>query len=89
MILKFDYQKEAEMITTYSDSDWAGCGTTRRSTSGGLLKIGRHPIKSWAEQQKVLALSSAEAETYGIVAATCESLGVQQYAVDLGLRLGI
>ena len=89
MVLRFEMQDEAAAITTFSDSDWAACGSTRRSTSGGLMKIGKHPIKSWAKQQKVLALSSAEAETYGIVAATCESLGLQRFAADMGSNLAI
>ena len=49
--------------------------------------IGQHPIKSWYKQQKVIALSSAEAETYAVVGASCEALGVQACASDLGMDL--
>ena len=32
--------------------------------------VGKHVIKSYSKQQKVLALSSAEAETYGMVSCS-------------------
>ena len=49
--------------------------------------IGRHLVKSFSKQQKVVALSSAEAETYALVLASCETLGIQAYAADLGIGL--
>ena len=66
MVIHFKFQKPVGMLTTFSDSDWAGCGTPGKSTSGGLVKIGCHAIKRWSRQQKVLALGSAEAEAYGV-----------------------
>ena len=48
--------------------------------------IGKHLIKSYSKQQKVLALSSAEAETYGMVACSAEVLGIQSCAGDLSLQ---
>ena len=48
--------------------------------------VGRHLIKSWSRQQRVIALSSAEAETYGMVACSAELLGVQACARDLGME---
>ena len=47
--------------------------------------IGRHLLKSWSKQQRVVALSSAEAETYALVTASCETLGLQSCAADLGI----
>ena len=46
MIMKFGWQKEVMIASTYSDSDWAGCKRTGKSTSGGVLTIGRHVVKS-------------------------------------------
>ena len=48
----------------WSDSDWAGCRVTRRSMSGGLITLGDSVIKSWANRQASVALSSGEAEFY-------------------------
>ena len=38
-------------LIMYSDSDWAGCLKTRKSTSGGALMLGGHCIKSWSTAQ--------------------------------------
>ena len=48
------------------DSDWAGCEQTRRSTSGGWIIVGQHPLQTWSSTQSVVATSSAEAELYGM-----------------------
>jgi hypothetical protein len=50
--------------------------------------IGDHTIKTYSKQQKVVALSSAEAELYAMVLATAETMAVQAYSEDLGLKMG-
>ena len=45
---------------------------------------GEHYIKSWSRQQNLVSLSSAEAELYGLVKASSESLGCQSMARDFG-----
>jgi hypothetical protein len=67
MVTIFGKQDKPEGIVGWSDSDWAGCMETRKSTSGGLLCIGNHTIKCWSVTQAVLALSSGEAELYALV----------------------
>ena len=49
--------------------------------------IGEHVIKTDCKQQKVIALSSAEAELYAMVAASAETLALAVYARDLGLDM--
>ena len=44
-------------------------------------------ISSWSRQQQVVALSSAEAELYSMVAASAECLALIAYAKDLGMTL--
>ena len=46
--------------------------------------LGNHQIKHWSTTQGVIALSSAEAELYGIVKATVQGIGLQSVARDLG-----
>ena len=87
LIMKFKWQSPQTMITTFTDSDWAGCQKTAKSTSGGALCIGEHVIRTHAKQQKVASLSSAEAELYAMVAASAETIGLQAYARDLGMNL--
>ena len=73
----FGWQHRPSQMDGFSDSDWAGCSRSRKSTSGGVILRGNHPIKSWSRQQRTIALSSAEAETYGMVACSAELLGIQ------------
>ena len=47
---------------------------------------GRHMIKSWSTNQSVIALSSGEAEYYGLVKAASVALGVKAISEDLGMR---
>ena len=61
--------QHAQCVEAYSDTDWAGCPRTRKSTSGGCLMIGSHIIKCWSATQASVALSSGEAEFYGVVRA--------------------
>ena len=44
-------------------------------------------LKTYCKQQKVIALSSAEAELYAMVAASAEALAISAYARDLGMNL--
>ena len=83
--LVYNWQKSVSQLDGYTDSDWAGWQSSRKSTSGGAMMAGRHLGKSWSRQQKTIALSSAEAETCGMVACSAELLGLQACARDLGL----
>lgn len=87
MISIFKWQTLPDILTTFTHSDWAGCIKSARSTSGGVVCHGEHTIKTYCKQQKVVALSSAEAELYAMVAASAESMAVQAYARDLGVEL--
>ena len=58
----YAYQSHPGRITAWSDSDFAGCHKSRKSTSAGVLMLGGHVLKSWATNQAVIALSSGEAE---------------------------
>ena len=67
LVYRFEWQEDGHAITLYTDSDWAGCRRARKSTSGGVIMIGRHCIKSWSSTQRPLALISAETEYYSMV----------------------
>ena len=87
LVMRFRWQSPNETVTAFTDSDWAGCAKTSRSTSGGIICIGEHVIKTYSRQQRVVALSSAEAELYAMVAASAEALAVVAYAKDLGASM--
>ena len=61
-INEFNYQKRNQFIDVWTDTDYAGCRETRKATSGGLIMLGKHVIRTWSATQRVIALSSGEAE---------------------------
>lgn len=88
LLYRYTWQAKAG-LRTYTDTDFAGCLDTRRSTSGGCIFYGNHMIKHWSTTQKVVTLSSAEAELAGIVKSVGEALGLQSLAADLGIQAEI
>ena len=77
---------EEMMVEVYADSDWAGCVRTRRSTSGGLVVVGGGCVKSWSSTQATVAMSSGEAELFGVVRGAAEGLGVQAIMADMKMK---
>ncbi len=88
LVIRFPWQR-ASMIDVYSDTDWAGCPKTRKSTSGGCLMLGTHLLKSWSSTQASVSLSSGEAEFYGVLKAAGVGLGFQSLMADVGVRVGL
>ena len=76
-------------LKVFVDTDFAGCTKTRKSTSGGCALLGSHLVKHWSTTQKVVTLSSGEAELAGIVKGSAEALGLQSLALDLGLQVNV
>ncbi|XP_019095626.1 PREDICTED: uncharacterized protein LOC109130495 [Camelina sativa] len=60
-------------IVSYSDSDYAGCKDTHRSTSGFCVLLGSNVISWSAKRQPTVSRSSTEAE-YRALAATASEL---------------
>ena len=48
------------------------------------MQLGQHTIKTWSTHQSVIALSSGEAEYYGMVKGASVGLGIQAMLGDLG-----
>ena len=87
VVSHFRTQYRADCAMGYSDSDWAGCKKTSRSTSGGAIVIGSHCLKTWSTTQKSITLSSGEAELVAAVKMSCELIGICQLASDWGIEL--
>jgi len=84
MKIFYEWQGEERGLTTYTDSDWAGCRRTRRSTSGGAILRGSHLITHWSSTQTTVALSSAEAELNAIVKGASETMGIMNLCKEMG-----
>jgi hypothetical protein len=80
-------QQEAGVIDVYTDTDWAGCPKTRKSTSGGCMMLGGHTIKHWSSTQAGVSLSSGEAEFHGVVRGAGMGLGYQALLRDVGVDI--
>ena len=89
MVFYWPFQSTPNEIIVYSDTDWAGCRTTRKSTQGGIVFYGKHCIKSYSSTQAIIALSSGEAEYYGCVKAASIALGIRAMFADLGEHVKI
>ena len=83
-VVEFGHESRGNDIDVYSDSDWAGCLRTRRSTSGGIVTVNGGALKHWSSTQATVAQSSGEAEYYALVRAAAEGLGMQSVMKDLG-----
>ena len=52
-----------------------------------MVKLGEACVRSLCRGQAVIALSSGEAEYYGLVTGTSEGLGEQSWAADWGIKI--
>ena len=89
LVWRFPIQSAKDTLKVYVDTDFGGCQSTRRSTSGGIALRGSHPIKHWSITQTTIALSSGEAELGGICRGASIALGLQSLAADLGITLKV
>ena len=51
--------------------------------------LGTHLLKSWSVNPQHVALSSGEAEYYGLVRGVSQALGARAMLKDLGMEVGI
>ena len=86
VVTRYTWQKRAERLEGFSDSGWAGCKRTAKSTSGGAMMRGAHCIKTWASTQKGVTLSSGEAELVAAVKMSSELIGLMQLMKDWGME---
>ncbi|XP_072064209.1 uncharacterized protein [Arachis hypogaea] len=71
-------------LQAYSDADWAGDPTDRRSTTGYCLFLGDALISWRAKKQTFTARSSTEAEYRALADTTAEVISVRWLLEDLG-----
>nr|GEY82962.1 putative reverse transcriptase, RNA-dependent DNA polymerase [Tanacetum cinerariifolium] len=67
----------------YTDADWAGDKGNRRSTSGYFTLVDGNLVTWRSKKQKVVALSSAEAEFRGIARGLAEALWIRKILSEI------
>lgn len=72
-------------LIAYSDADWAGDVTDRRSTTGYLIFLGNSLISWKSKKQDTVSRSSAESEYRALADTTAEVLWLRRLLVDFGI----
>ena len=85
VLWRYSRQEWTGKVWGLTDSNWAVCPATRKSTSATYLMLGKHPIFAANSTQTILSLSSGEAEFYGAVRCACRTLGLKSLMSNLSL----
>ena len=74
---------EGVKLQGFTDADWAGSPSDRKSTSGGIFNLGSAAVSWYSRKQRSVALSSAEAEYMAASQVACEAIWMQKILVGL------
>ena len=77
------YVSPSRGLIAYSDADWAGCPTTRWSTSGYCVFLGQNFLSWSSTRQGTISRSSAEAEYRGVANAVAETCWLRNLLREL------
>jgi hypothetical protein len=78
------YKREKDpQLVGYTDSDLAGDIDTRKSTSGILFFLGDNTITWQSQKQKIVALSSCEAEYIAATTGACQGIWLARLLAEL------
>ena len=70
-------------LVGFSDSDWAGCPESRKSTSGFVFTLAGGAISWKSKKQSVIALSTCEAEYIAASLACKEAIWLSRLHADM------
>jgi hypothetical protein len=87
--MMYHFQGDNAPLTIMTDSDWAGDVNTRKSTSGGIIRMNSHIISFWCKSQSTIALSSGEAELNAMVKGCSEGIGVLELMWEMGCNTSL
>jgi hypothetical protein len=80
------YETKSQLqVHGYTEANWAGNVSNRRSTNGFLFYFGSDVISWSSKKQPTVALSNTEAEYRGATIVACEVVWLQKLLTDLGL----
>ena len=88
LALRFDHQEYGDTLRIAVDSYWAG-SEERFSTHAGLEFHGERLVDSWVASDQVRALSSGEAELYGILDGSARGIFHKALYEEMGRTINI
>ncbi|GKC32149.1 ribonuclease H-like domain-containing protein [Tanacetum coccineum] len=77
------YESSTTSLVGYTDADWAGCPSTRRSVSGYCVFLGDNLLSWSAKRQHTLSRSSDEAEYQGVANVVAETAWLRNLLCEL------
>ncbi|GKA94005.1 ribonuclease H-like domain-containing protein [Tanacetum coccineum] len=77
------YASATTSLVGYTDADWAGCPSTRRSTSGYCVFLGNNRLSWSAKRQHTISRSSVEAEYRGVANVVAETAWLRNLLREL------
>lgn len=82
------YEKSSSIfkLVGYTDSDYAGCIETRKSTSGYIFVLGNAPVTWSSQRQGVVAQSTCEAEYIALGLGAKEAIWLKSLMNELGFE---
>ena len=69
-----EVEEATYLLEVFTDSDWASCHGTRRSTSCAVLAWNGSVVFSYSRRQKAVSLSSGEAEYHAAASGASEGV---------------
>lgn len=79
-------QTTKKTISVFTDADWAGSITDRRSTSGHCIFVWGNLVTWRSKKQSVVALRSAKAEVRALALGICEGTWLKKIITELGFQ---
>nr|GEU61630.1 ribonuclease H-like domain-containing protein [Tanacetum cinerariifolium] len=77
------YASATTSLVGYTDADWAGCPSTRRSNSGYYVFLGDNLLSWSAKRQHNISRSSAEAKYQGVANVVAETAWIRNLLREL------
>ena len=85
MCLIYHQQRRPKKLLVSVDSDHGANKFNRKSTTGMVIRLGRHVLKCTSNLQTAIGLNVSESEFYALVHGACNGLGMRSFMIDLGM----